>query len=69
MSYSLSPMTPDGPSVFDDNPPAWWPGDGSLGNLLADLTPEQRAEYDAYQQLQANYRRRTMSLWLLQMLG
>lgn len=48
---------------FDDNPPDWWPGDGSRGLTLDQLTQAQRDEYDAYQQLQANYRRRTLSLW------
>ncbi len=64
MSHQFLPMTPDGPTVFDVDVPDWWPGEGSCGNLLADLTPEQRDEYDAYQQLQANYMRRTRSIWL-----
>ncbi len=69
MSHQLPPMISDGPSEFDVDAPDWWPGDGSLGNLLADLTPAQRAEYDAYQQLQRNYKRRTLSLWIQHLLG
>ncbi len=48
----------------DELVPDWWPGDGSRGLTLVDLTQEQRDEYDAYQQLEANYKRRTLSLWL-----
>lgn len=69
MSRTLIPQILTGPSVFDDDPPDWWPGDGSLGNTIADLTPEQHAEWLAYQTLQSNYRRRTFSMFFAAIFG